>query len=67
MEFAAAVLVGFILGLFVYHVIRKPKTYGIIRAVQSDPDEPPYLFLELKTNVGDVMTRKFVTFEVSQK
>ena len=64
MELAMLVL-GVIIGVVItWLFIRKPETIGTLRVDQSIPDEPPYLFLELKTNVGSFMAKKYVTCEV---
>ena len=67
MKIIVAILIGFIIGVVAYAVTCKPKTLGTIRVARSDPDEEAYLFLELKTSVDEIVSRKFVTFEVSQK
>lgn len=67
MEFIVLILLSFILGAGFCYSIMKSKTLGVIRMARSDPDEPPYLFLELNTSVDDVLSKKLVMFEVSQK
>ena len=62
-----AFLSGMIIGAIVYAWRLKAKTLGTIKMARSDPYEPPYLFLEIKTSVEDVMSHKIAMFEVSQK
>lgn len=40
---------------------------GDLRVDRSDPTSPPYLFLELDTDVYSVMRRKHVLFRVKLK
>lgn len=40
---------------------------GDLRVDQSDPTSPPYLFLELDTNVQSVMGKKHVVLRVKLK
>lgn len=67
MEFVIALFIGCVIGALIRGVWPKKKTLGTIRVNNSDPDEPPYLFLELRTSVADVMSHKTATFDVSQK
>ena len=67
MEIAIAVLIGMFIGMFACAWRIRAKTLGTIKMARSDPDEPPYLFLELKTSANDIMDHKIVMFEVSQK
>lgn len=66
MEIVIAVLFGVAIGMVIYAWRIRSKTLGTIK-VARPPDEPPYLFLEIKTSVDDIMNQKVVMFEVSQK
>lgn len=67
MELMIGIFIGCVIGALVRGLWPKKKTLGTIRVNNSDPDEPPYLFLELRTSVADVMSQKIATFDVSQK
>lgn len=54
------ILIGFVLGWAVCH--RKPV--GRLRVDHSDPSDPPYLFLELSTDVGHILRKKYVVLRV---
>lgn len=58
-------VIGFIIGRFSY----KPKHYGTIRVDTSDPDDAPYLFLELHhdKSVNNIIHEQYVTFKVDVK
>ena len=55
-----ALATGVVIGL----VIGYEHPVGDLRVDQSDPTSPPYLFLELDTDVHDVIRKKQVTFRV---
>lgn len=60
---------AFAIGMLAGYRVRKNETLGVIRVARSEEDDETYLFLELKfgTRPDDIMSEKFVTFEVSQK
>lgn len=53
-------IVGFLLGAAVFH--RRPV--GNLRIDRSDPADPPYLFLELSSDVGQFLHKKYVVLRV---
>lgn len=53
-------IIGFLLGAAVFH--RRPV--GNLRIDRSDPDDPPYLFLELSSDVGRFLHKKYVVLRV---
>lgn len=53
-------IVGFLLGAAVFH--RRPM--GNLRIDRSDPTDPPYLFLELSSDVGRFLHKKYVVLRV---
>lgn len=55
---------GICAGIVIAHINMKPKTTGTLR-IYSDPDDGPYLFVELKSDPMNVMKEKFVTFDVN--
>lgn len=40
---------------------------GTLRIDRSDPNEAPYMFLEVTKGVGDISSRKYVMLEVSNE
>lgn len=57
-------LSGFSLGLLFFY--RKPiEPRGVMRIDRSDPDDSPYLFLELKSKINDLKNGDIVSFEVN--
>lgn len=60
MELAIGIVIGILIGAVLFH--RRP--IGNLRVDHSDPTSDPYLFLELGTDVGSVMRKKYVTFKV---
>lgn len=63
--------VGIVLGMSIFFAINrarsKKNSIGTLRIDNSDPDDGPYLFLELKTPVDKVkkMSRVSMNVEVS--
>ena len=62
MELALGILIGCALTLLILSV----KTVGDLRIDTSDPDGP-YLFLELRKDVGPISTHKYVVLKVNTK
>ena len=61
------VLLGFIGGMVFFLMCLAAKSIGTLRIDQSDPTEPPYLFLELDKPVESIIKEKYVLFRVSKK
>lgn len=59
--------IGIMIGAAVMFVLTHipKKRIGTLRVDQSDPDDPPYLFLELDVNVDTVKKQKYVIFDVN--
>lgn len=69
MEIIAGIVlfvIGVIVGAIVMRFKMKPKIMGTLR-IYSDPDDGPYLFVELSGDPMNVMKEKFVTFDVNPK
>ena len=61
------VLFGFVGGMAFFLICLTTRSIGILRVDQSDPTEPPYLFLELDKPVENIVKEKYVIFRVSKK
>ena len=61
------VLLGFVGGMAFFLMYLAARSIGTLRVDQSDPAEPPYLFLELDKPVENVVKEKYVLFRVSKK
>lgn len=59
-----ALILGFIIGYNVAMFRIRSKTFGAIRVDRSDPDDGPYLFLEIKQHPDALMNERFVMLEV---
>ena len=63
---AIIVVETIVMGLVVYSsVTRLKKSQGKLNIDYSDPDDGPYLFLELKVPIADVVSKKQVLFDVN--
>ena len=60
------VVVGIMIGFVVSSIIRRKQPVGFLRIDKSDPDGP-YLFLELKKNINEIITQKTVLLEVKRE
>ena len=67
MEILIAVLLGIGIGCGVTLFIFRTKNIGTLRLDASDPYEKPYLFLELKTDCGNILKKKYVILEINPK
>src|SRR5574344_1527554 len=56
---------GFLVGGVVIAVVLYEKPVGTLRIDTSDPDEAPYLFVELSESVVKIYDKKQVTFYVN--
>ena len=62
-----AFLVGVLIGTILYAISIKTASVGTLRIDQSDPEDSPYLFLELKKNVNNIASNKYVIMEVKRE
>lgn len=51
------VVIGILIGFIGASVIRRKHPVGFLRIDKSDPDGP-YLFLELKKSINEIVTQK---------
>jgi hypothetical protein len=57
--------IGILVGIVCTTVATRTKSVGSLRVDTSDPDDGPYLFLELPKDIGEICQKKYVTFKVS--
>lgn len=62
-----AVVLALAAGMAIGLAVGYEYPVGDLRVDQSDPTSPPYLFLELDTDVYSVMRRKHVALRVKLK
>nr|DAG42401.1 MAG TPA: hypothetical protein [Caudoviricetes sp.] len=60
------VFIGVLIGFAVSSIIRRKHPVGFLRIDKSDPDGP-YLFLELKKSVNEIVTQKTILLEVKRE
>ena len=60
-------LLGFMVGIVFFLICLVVRSVGTLRVDQSDPTEPPYLFLELDKPVENIIKEKYVLFKVIKK
>lgn len=61
-----ALLCGALVGFVIAKILSRPKPIGFLRIDESDPDDGPYLFLELSPDSTPrvIKTKKYVTMAV---
>lgn len=60
------VVIGILIWFIGASVIRRKHPVGFLRIDKSDPDGP-YLFLELKKSINEIVTQKTVLLEVKRE
>lgn len=63
---AIYILIGIFIGVVISAILRRKRPVGFLRIDKSDPDGP-FLFLELKKNVEEVITQKIIMLEVKRE
>lgn len=61
---ALLVLAGMFFGISLSVIIFRAYFVGTLRIDRSDPDDQPYMFLELDKGVGDISKKKHVILKV---
>lgn len=60
--------IGILLGVILTLVIVRRSKSGVLRVcIPDDPEEPPYLFVDLDQSVDSICRKKQVIFTVSIK
>lgn len=54
--FGIGVSIGCILTMIIFRI----QSVGFLRIDTSDPDDNPYLFLELSKDIGEIYKKKYV-------
>ncbi len=60
------VIIGIVIGFAVSFIICRKRPVGFLRIDKSDSDGP-YLFLELKKSVNEIIAQKIVLLEVKRE
>ena len=59
--------IGVLMGCILTMIIFQTRSVGFLRIDTSDPDDSPYLFLELSKDIEEIYRKKYVMFKVSLK
>lgn len=65
MESIVACLIGIIIGCIISKIVCRDKPVGTLRVDISDPDDGPYLFLELSKGVDVIRRKRNVVLKVN--
>jgi hypothetical protein len=62
-------LIGYVFGIFAATAVfvRESRYAGTLRIDRSDPNDKPYIFLELNKGVGDISAKRRVVLKVSNE
>ena len=60
-------VLGVMVGMLLTKLSYKPDIVGTLRMDSSDPDDGPYLFLELETTPETLKKQNFVTLKVNNE
>lgn len=60
-------VIGVLVGCVLTVILSRRKSVGSLRIDTSDPEDNPYLFLELSKDVGEVYRKKYITLRVNTK
>lgn len=68
MDYAIAVIIGILLGGVIVFACTTKKASGTLKVyIPDDPDESPYLYVELDERISQICGKKVVTFRVDTK
>lgn len=56
-----------LIGCILTTIASRVKSVGSLRIDTSDPDDNPYLFLELSKDVGEVYRKNYIMLKVNTK
>lgn len=59
--------IGILIGVVLTTIILRLLSVGSLRIDASDPDDNPYLFLELSKDIGEIYKKKYVMMKVNLK
>ena len=59
--------IGCLIGYIATALIFRAFKVGTLRVDTSDPDDGPYMFLELSKDVRTVMSKKYIVLKVNTK
>lgn len=61
------ILAGLCLGMAIATIIFRAYFVGNLRIDNSDPEDGPYMFLELEKGIGDISSKKHVILKVKRE
>lgn len=67
MELCLVFLAGLLLGVCICSIIYRTYRVGTLRIDTSDPNNKPYMFLELDKGFGDISKKKNVILNVKRE
>ena len=65
--FSLGVLAGMVIATISTLIVARRLKVGTLRIDRSDPEDHPYMFLEISKGVGDISEFKYVILDISNK
>lgn len=65
LKLALIFLLGLTIGIFITNIILRKKTDDELLVDVSDPEDGPYMFLNLKHTPSAIIQKKYVTLKVT--
>ena len=67
MELLIIFITGILVGCICTVIISRKRSIGSVRIDSSDPDDNPYLFLELSQAINILYRKKYITLKVDTR
>lgn len=67
MEIVIYFCAGIVAGVVLHIAISRIRSVGTLCVDNSDPDDDPYLFLELSKDIGFIKRKKYVVLKANLK
>jgi len=68
MSFIIGSIIGSVMtAVMVILLVLRNHNFGALRIDRSEPNEPPYIFLELYADPSEIMQKKYVMLEVKNE
>lgn len=67
MEFITVFVIGVLVGRVFTIIIARINSVGSLRVDTSEPDDNPYLFLELSKDTNCIFRKKYITLKINTK
>lgn len=67
MELIIIFVIGILIGCIFTTIMFRTRSIGSLRIDTSDPDDGPYLFLEMSKDINEVCKKKYISLKINIK